>query len=241
MIQRPGSIPPLPISCLADFVTRGGRSPEGLLGPYKFRLGGEGQARITLRPPARNVILAYYKSGGDPNILVSGAEALRKKMSTAISRQARQRYVSNIVAIDGFRLHQPKRRYRVLAAHRISLSIGGITFRATPDLWVEDLDLGDQRLIRLGFGARKRSYIDTLLIATRQAALLNGYTVGANNVVYLHAPSGQELTSAIAYDDVTLTFAAAVRDIIEAWPRTTQLGPTPATSGRQPLHQKSVN
>jgi hypothetical protein len=71
MIKKPERVPALPASCLAEYVTAAGCSPEAILRSYKFRQQGEGRARITFYPPVVAVIRKYYKSGKDNRVLDS--------------------------------------------------------------------------------------------------------------------------------------------------------------------------
>jgi hypothetical protein len=68
MAEKFETILHLPVSCLAEYVTRGGRAPESVLRPYKFRKTGEGIARIVFRPPVVTVIRKHFRLNRDAKV-----------------------------------------------------------------------------------------------------------------------------------------------------------------------------
>jgi len=220
-MTKPGEvITQLPMSCLAAFVAKAGRSPESILRPYKFREVGEGHARIICHPPATVLIRKFYKLGKDFKILDSATAEWRRKANSTENKSVHARLLSNIAAIDAFRVHFAGRDFEVLPVHRISCQIGQLVFAASPDLWVREN--GEERLIKIGFGTKKRSYVDTLLIVMRRAATLHQHIILPQNAVYLHVQTGQELVSRFSYEGMVLTLTAAAREIVETWPKVTQ-------------------
>jgi len=221
MTEESKAIPQLPVSCLAAFVAKGGRSPESILRPYKFKENAEGRARIICHPPAIALIRKFYKLGKDVKVLDSATTEWRRKAGATENKSVHARLLSNIVAIDSFRLHFADKDLEVLPIHRISCQVGQIVFAASPDLWVREN--GEERLIRIGFGRKDRSYIDTLLIIMRRAAIICGHNILPQNTVYLHASTGHELVSRFSYESMVLTLTAAAREIAETWPKVRRL------------------
>jgi hypothetical protein len=217
MAPQGEAIPQLPVSCLAAFVAKGGRSPEAILRPYKLRETVEGRARIICHPPAVTVIRRFYKSGMDFGVVDSAIAEWRKRADGTNNRSVRARLLSNIDYISRSRVHLAGRDFQVLPNQRITCQIGQIVFTASPDLWVREN--GVERLIKIGFGRKDRSYIDALLIVVRTAAVNHGRSIGARNVVYLHSPTGQEFASRFSYEEMVLTLTAAAREIVETWPK----------------------
>jgi hypothetical protein len=153
---------------LAEYVSKGGRSPESVLRPYKFRTNGEGLARIVFHPPVVAVIRKHYKLNRDPEVFESARVDWRKRADATEKKGQRAKLHSNIAALDLFRLRYKDRDFEVLPVHRISYRIGEIIFTAPPDLWVREN--GQEHLIKIGFGKKSRSYIDVLLVVMRRAA-----------------------------------------------------------------------
>jgi hypothetical protein len=230
MVPQGEVIPQLPVSCLAAFVAKGGRSPESILRPYKFRENAEGRARIICHPPAIALIRRFYKLGKDVMVLDSATAEWRRKVCATDNRSVHARLLSNIVAIDSFRVHLADRDFEILPIHRISCQVGPLVFAASPDLWVKEN--GEERLIRIGFGKKDRSYIDTLLIIMRRAAIIRGHNILPQNAVYLHASTGQELVSRFSYGGMVLTLTAAAREIAETWPKVTRKSGIPSRRTR---------
>jgi hypothetical protein len=160
------AIPQLPVSCLAAFVVKAGRSPEAILRSYKFRDTGEGHARIICHPPAVTVIRRFYRSGMDFGVLDSAIAEWHKKAGGAQSRSVRARLLNNIDSIGRSRDHLARRDFQILPNHRITCQVGQIIFTASPDLWAREN--GEERLIKMGFERKDRSYIDALLIVMRR-------------------------------------------------------------------------
>src|SRR5260370_3225950 len=127
----------------------------------------------------------------------------RKSADGTNNRPVRARLLSNIDYTSRSRVHLAARDFQVLPNQRITCQIGQIVFTASPDLWVREN--GEERLIKIGFGMKDRSYIDALLIVMRRAAANHGRSIPARNVVYLHAPTGQEFASRFSYEEMVLT------------------------------------
>jgi len=222
MTEKSGAILQLPVSCLAEYATRGGRSPESVLRPYKFRGAGEGIARILFRPPVVAIIRRYFKLNRDAKVFENALADWHVRADATAKKGQRSKLQSNISALTLFRLQYARREFEILPAHKISYQIGQIVFTASPDLWVREN--GQEHLIKIGFGKRSRSYIDILLAVMRRAALAHRHRIRPRNAVYLSVLTGEELVSRFAYRDLALTLAAAASEIVKAWPKVTQLG-----------------
>lgn len=141
----------LPVSCLAEYVTKGGRSPESVLRPYKFRTRGEGRARIIFHPAVLNAIRRYFKLNKDPGILEAAIVDWHKKANTTAKKCVRARHISNISALNLFRLHYADMDFEILSVRRITCRIEQLVITAQPDLWVKRN--GREHLIKIGFGS----------------------------------------------------------------------------------------
>jgi len=221
MTKEGEGIPQLPVSCLAEYVSKGGRSPESVLRPYKFRASGEGLARIVFHPPVVTIIRKHYKLNRDSKVFDSARADWQKRADATEKKGQRAKLHSNIAALDLFRLQYKDRDFEVLPIHRISCRIGEIIFTAPPDLWVKEN--GQEHLIKIGFGKKKRSYIDALLVVMRRAALTHHHRIRPHNAVYLNVLTGEELVSRFSYRELVLTLTAAAREIAEIWPKVRQL------------------
>ncbi len=69
----------IPVSCLADFVSSGGRSAEALILPYKYNRRGEGFARSSYYKYAVAVIRRFHGCGNDPAVVSDALAELRTK------------------------------------------------------------------------------------------------------------------------------------------------------------------
>ncbi len=65
------------VTCLADFITKPGRSAESRLRPFKFIKRGEGFARSSYYQTALKTIRAYHSQGNDPTFFEKAMEELR--------------------------------------------------------------------------------------------------------------------------------------------------------------------
>lgn len=118
---------------------------------------------------------------------------------------------------------------------RLTLNIEGLTFSVSPDL-CESLN-GELRLIKVGFGNKSRTYIDTVLVALHRAALLRGIAVFPGNVTYLSVPKGVEIKSRFSYEEMAVTLADAARKISVAWPRVRRIPPQSGADSLNRLHR----
>jgi hypothetical protein len=233
MTEKHEKILQLPVSCLAEYITKGDRSPESVLRPYKFRRNGEGIARILFRPPVLTVIRRYFKLNKDAAVLEDALADWHIRADATAKKGQRSKLRSNISALTLFRVRYAHREFEILPAHKISYQIGQIVFTASPDLWVKEN--GQEHLIKIGFGKRSRSYIDILLTVMRRAALAHHHRIRPRNAVYLSVLTGEELASRFAYRELALTLTAAAFDIAKVWPKVTQLGTVPRIgSGGRP-------
>lgn len=179
----------IPVSCLADFVSSGGRSAESLLRPYKFNKRGEGFARSSYYQQAVAAIRKHHTSGNDPDVFPAMLLELRRMADATDKRWKRVKLEKNICAIEAYQRVYRGRNFRVLPNHRITYRIGRVVFTAQPDLWVEEN--GTEILLKIGIARKKPSYVDVLLTVIRKAAVSGGYRrVRAKNVVYLNVSTG---------------------------------------------------
>ncbi len=206
---------PLPATCLAEFVAKNRRSAMAILRPYKFKESGEGHARIVYHPPLVSLIRKFYKSNKDLSLIDLAIASWERKAEATESKSLRARLLSNAAAARLFRKRCLDKGLEILPKRTIACQIGQIVFTAPPDLWVKEN--GEERLIKIGFGPKPRSYIDALLIVMRKAALAHGHDIPAKNVAYLQASTGSELVSRYPYEAMALTLTAAAREIAETW------------------------
>jgi hypothetical protein len=220
MVEKSEVVPQLPVSCLAEYVTKGGRSPQSVLRPYKFRDDGEGRARIVFHPPVIAVIRKYYKLGRDPEVFESAAAKWQKRACETDKKGLRAKLNSNIVALNLFRRRYEHKDFKLMPIPRINCQIGQLIFTASPDLWVEVE--GRHFLIKIGFGKKTRSYADIVLAVMRRAALTHGHRIPQHGAVYLNVLTGEEQIGRFSYKSVVQTLEAAAREIAETWPKVTQ-------------------
>jgi hypothetical protein len=207
------------MSCLAEFVSSPGRSPQARLRPYKFSRRGEGFARTSYYQPGLKAIRAYHVGGNDRVILDRAIEELRKREIIAERNPQRIRFERNVAAIEAYHKIYGKRRFKVLPNHRLAYDVGGITITAQPDLWVEED--GTQVLLKVGMARHGVSYIDMLLSLLRKAAVKSGHRIRAKNFVYLNVSTGKELICSGPLTRFNRRFAAGAQEIADLWPTLT--------------------
>lgn len=209
-------IPQLPISCLAEMVDRGGRSPESILRRFKFKDDAEGHVRTIYHPTARATIRSYFAADKDRQIIDRWIDACAKKAEATSKKAVRARHINNGKAVSAFIGHFGERGLTVFK-EKLIIDIEGITFAASPDL-IEQTH-GDLRLVKIGFGNKSQTFIDTVLVVMWKAALLRDIAVQQNNVVYLCSSRGIEIRSRISYEEMVMTLAEAALKISAIWPR----------------------
>lgn len=82
-------IPQLPVSCLAEMVDRGRRSPESILRRFKFTDDAEGRARTICHPPALTAIRKYYSADKDIRVVDQWIDTWMKKAEATDNKAAR--------------------------------------------------------------------------------------------------------------------------------------------------------
>jgi hypothetical protein len=208
------------VTCLADFITKSGRSAESRLRPFKFSNRGEGFARSIYYQTALKAIRAYHSQENDPAILEQALAELRTLADTAEKNRDRTRYEHNVDAIIAYRKLYGKRKFKILPNRRLEYRIGSIVVKAQPDLWAEE-DRA-QVLLKIGIPRHGTSYIDIVLTVLRKAAASRRLRIRAKNFVYLNVSSGREMISSGALTRFNRTFREAARDIASVWPKITE-------------------
>lgn len=204
------------MSCLAEFVSSPGRSPQARLRPYKFSGRGEGFARTSYYQPGLKAIRGYHVGDNDTALLNRAIEELRKRETSATTSRDRVRLERNVSAIQAYYKIYGARRFNVLPNHRLSYEVGGITITAQPDLWVEEE--GTQVLLKVGMARHGGTYIDMILSLLRKAAVKSGHRIRAKNFVYLNVSTGKELICSGSLTRFNREFANGAREIAEVWP-----------------------
>jgi hypothetical protein len=226
------AVPPLSVSCLAEYVTRGSRSPESVLRPYKFKDLGEGRARIVFHPPVLTVIRRFYKSNKDVQVIDAAIAAWESKADKTEKRSVRSKLRSNIKGLRLFLTRYGSKELEILPSRKISCLIEQLVFTASPDLWVKAN--GRELLIKVGFGKKGRSHIDIVLAVMRRAALMSGYRVRQHEALYLNLRTGEEMFPRFAYKQIAVTLSSAARQIARIWPTVTaSAAPAPSLSKRR--------
>jgi hypothetical protein len=205
------------MSCLAEFVTSYGRSPESRLRPYKFNKRGEGFARTSYYQSALRTIRAYHSEGNDPAVFERGLLEMRTRADKATENWERTKSERNISAVQAYRRIYRNRKFEILPNRRLEYRIGGIIVTAQPDLWAEEQ--GTQVLLKIGMARHKISYVDMLLFLLRKAAVSGGYKIRARNIVYLNVSTGREMICSGGLARFNSTFAAGAREIAGVWQR----------------------
>src|SRR5260221_1119422 len=204
------------MSCLAEFVTSYGRSPESRLRPFKFNKRGEGLARSSYYQYALRTIRAYHSQQNDPDVLERDLMEMRTRADKSTENRERSRFERNISAVEAYRKTYGNRKFKVLPNRRLEYHIGGITVKAQPDLWVEEL--GTQVLLKIGIARHNTSYVDMLLCLLRKAAVNGGCKIRAKNIVYLNVSTQKEMICSGSLTRFNRTFASAAREIASLWP-----------------------
>jgi hypothetical protein len=229
MTAKQHAIPPLSVSCLAEYITRGNRSPESILRPYKFKDLGEGRARIVFHPPVLTVIRRFYKSNRDAKVISAAIADWESKADKTDKKSVRSKLHSNIKGLRLFLSRYENREFESLPGRKISCLIEQLVFNASPDLWVRAN--GRELLIKVGFGKKGRSYVDVVLAVMRRAALMHGYRVRQREALYLNLRTGEEMFPRFSYKQIAVTLSTAARQIERIWPRVTaSTAPTPSLS-----------
>ncbi len=140
----------------------------------------------------------------------------RRKQRQPAKKPVRARHINNGKAVSAFIGHFGERGLTVFK-EKLIIDIEGITFAASPDL-IEQTH-GDLRLVKIGFGNKSQTFIDTVLVVMWKAALLRDIAVQQNNVVYLCSSRGIEIRSRISYEEMVMTLAEAALKISAIWPR----------------------
>lgn len=206
----------IPMSCLAETITRAGRSLKSLLGPYKFQHGVKGVARTTYYQPALRIIRDYHRSGNSREVLNKGIFELKTRENSATNRTQRKKFAQNIEAIEAYHAVYGGRRFRLLPCRCLLYQIGSVTVKAQPDLWVEEGK--EQVLLKIGMARHGTSYIDIMLSLLRKAAVSNKYKIRAKNFVYLNVKTGKEMICSGGLVRFNRTFKAASDHIAQIWP-----------------------
>lgn len=232
MTGRQNAIPPLSVSCLAEYITRGSRSPESVLRPYKFKDLGEGRARIVFHPPVLTVIRRFYKSNKDVKVIAAAIADWERKADKTDKKSVRSRLYSNVKGLRLFLARYGDKEFEILPSRKISCLIEQLVFTATPDLWVRAS--GRELLIKVGFGKKKRSYVNIVLAVMRRAALLHGYRVRQHEALYLNLRTGEEMFPRFSYKQIAVTLSSAARQIARIWPEVSaSAAPVPSLSKRR--------
>jgi hypothetical protein len=207
------------MSCLAEFVSSYGRSPERRLKPFKFNRRGEGFARSSYYQYALKTIRAYHSGGNDPAILDRDLSEMRLRADESTENWKRIKFERNASAIQAYKRIYGNRKFKILPNRRLEYRIGGIVVTAQPDLWAEEL--GTQVLLKIGMAKHKTSYVDMLLSLLRKAAVSSKYKIRARNIVYLNVSNGKEMVCSGGLTRFNSTFAAAAKEIATVWPKIT--------------------
>src|SRR6266404_175300 len=114
------------MSCLAEFVTSYGRSPESRLRPYKFNKRGEGFARSSYYQYALRTIRAYHSRENDPAVFDTDLLEMRARADKTNENWERSKFERNINAVEAYRRIYGNRKFKILTNRRLEYLIGGI-------------------------------------------------------------------------------------------------------------------
>jgi hypothetical protein len=204
------------MTCIADFVTKHGRSAESRLSPFKFNRRGEGFARSSYYQPALKTIRTYHSKENDLAMLNQAILEIRTLAQKADENRQRTKFEHNASAIEAYKKLYGARRFKVLPSKRLEYRIGGIVITAQPDLWVEER--GTQVLLKIGMAKHNTSYVDMLLSLLRKAATSNRHKIRAKNIVYLNVSTGREMICSGSLTRFNRTFLATAKEIATVWP-----------------------
>jgi hypothetical protein len=204
------------ITCLADFITSYGKSPEARLRPFKFSKLGEGFARSSYYQHALRTIRGYHSANNDSAMFDRDVAEMRTLADKATENRERIKFERNVSAIEAYRRLYGNRKFRILTNRRLEYRIGGIVITAQPDLWAEEQ--GTQVLIKIGMAKHNISYVDMLLSLLRKAAVSSGHKIRAKNIVYLNVSNGKEMICSGGLTRFNRTFSSAAKQIATVWP-----------------------
>jgi hypothetical protein len=204
------------MSCLAEYVTSYGRSPEARLRPFKFHKLGEGLVRSSYYQFALRTIRAYHSAANDSAVFERELLELHARTDRSTDLRERTKVERNIGALETYKRIYGKRKFRILTNRRLQYLVGGIIVTAQPDLWVEEQ--GTQVLLKIGLAKHRISYVDMLLALLRKAAVSSGHKIRAKNIVYVNVSTKTEMICSEALTRFNATFAAAAREIAAVWP-----------------------
>jgi hypothetical protein len=210
------------MTCLADFISKRGRSPESRLRPFKFSNRGEGFARSVYYQTALKTIRTYHSQDNNATIFDRAIAELRNLADNTESKRDQIKFEHNLEALVAYRKIYGKRKFKVLPNRRLEYRLGTIVIKAQPDLWVQEGKA--QILLKIGIPRHGISYIEMILTLLRKAAASARLKIRAKNFVYLNVASGQEMISSGALTRFNSTFREAARDIANIWPGITEGG-----------------
>jgi len=215
----------VPMSCLAEFVTSYGKSPESRLRPFKFNKSGEGFARSSYYQYALRTIRAYHAGGNDPGIFSRDLQEMRLRADKTTKSWEQIKFERNANAVEAYRRIYGNRKFTILPNSRLEYRIGGIVITAQADLWAEEQST--EVLLKIGIAKHNISYVDMLLALLRKAAVSSGHKIRVRNIVYLNVSSGKEMICSGGLTRFNRTFSAAAKEIAAAWPKIV----TPSSTG----------
>src|SRR5690242_6633791 len=179
-------------TCIAEIADASASTRLRKLRPFKYSDRGEGAGRSAYYKPTIDAVREYHRSNRDIGVLRHAVVVLQgMQHDISLHRNTRTKAKRNTDALFAYEDIYGNRNFQVLPNHRITVTIGGVTIKAQPDLWVEEN--GTIVLIKIGVAKRKsQRYVDLMLHLIRKAAIASGYRVRARNVVYLDVTTGKE-------------------------------------------------
>lgn len=206
-------------TCVADVTNASPSTRVRKLQPFKYGDRGEGAGRSAYYKPTIHAVRDYHRNNRDAAVIRQILEKLQRvRDDGSAHRNKRTKARLNINALYAYQDIYGNRQFKVQPSHRISVTIGGVTVKAPPDLWVTE---GNATvLIKLGVARHKSQlYVDLMLHLIRKAAIASGYRVRARNVVYLDVARGKELISSLPLSYFNRTLSSTCRHIAQLWDR----------------------
>lgn len=201
----------------AKFMTTANASHRHkVLRDYKFP-EPEGQVQAIFYEPARRAIKGYHVSSNGTGILSKAIVDLRLR-AKEVAGASRRRLLHNSDAINGYLRHFANPKLGLQPIPRLSLQIGGVQIKASPDLFLSKN--GKTKIVKLELTDTqpndKQAQIITQIVF--EACLQSGIQAKPKDVEYWHIRHGQSYKGAKTRTRLKAEIEAACAEIEALWP-----------------------
>jgi hypothetical protein len=204
----------IPMTCIADYLTKVSKSPAARIRPFKFPAAG---VIPTIYYAATfRTIDKFHTNANDPAVPSIAIKDMRRRALSATSRQAKDKFLNNAKAIEAYMALYGARKFKILRKPNWVLRIGNLEVKARPDILATE----GNRMYVFKVGAARQSprYIDILLSLLRKAAAANHYPVKSRDVIYMNIRKQSEIRASGGLLALDAPVLAAAADIENIWP-----------------------